>query len=88
MAGTKNGGQKFAAKKKAEDPDYFKKLSAKAKKPRGGKASPGSFKPGNKQSVKGGKAGKRGPAKDATVAPGSALDAFPLHYEDIPDKKK
>lgn len=88
MAGTKSGGQKFAAKKKAEDPDYFKNLSAKAKKPRGGKASPGSFQPGNKTSVKGGKAGKRGPAKVATVEPGSALDASPLHYEELPDKKK
>lgn len=88
MAGTKNGGQKFAAKKKAEDPDYFKKLSAKAKKPRGGRASPGSFKPGNKISAKGGKAGKRGPAKVASVIPGSVLDAYPLHYEELPDKKK
>lgn len=88
MAGTKNGGQKFAAKKKAEDPDYFKKLSAKAKKPRGGKASPGSFKPGNTTSVKGGKAGKRGPVKTAVVKPTDSLDAFPLHYEELPDKKK
>lgn len=63
MAGTKKGAKKFAAKKLAEDPDYFKNLQRKAKKPRGGAASPGSFKKGNTLSIKGGKAGKRGPGK-------------------------
>ncbi len=67
MAGTSKGAKKFAQKKLAEDPDYFRNLQRKAKKPRGGKASPGSFKKGNTASIKGGQAGKRGPGKVAEV---------------------
>lgn len=79
MSGTSKGAKKFAKKKIAEDPDYFKNLQKKAKRPRGGKASPGSFKKGNKYAAKGGKAGKRGPgkvtaAKDVDLGDGVKLD--------------
>jgi len=59
MAGNTEGARKFAARKLKEDPNYFKKLSAKVKKPRGGKASSGSFKRGNPFAALGGKASKR-----------------------------
>jgi hypothetical protein len=74
MAGTSKGARKFAAKKLAEDPDYFKKLQKRVKKPRGGKASPGSFKPGNRYAALGGKASKRGPGKTLTANPDVVLD--------------
>lgn len=67
MAGTSKGARKFAAKKLADDPEYFSKLSRGVKKPRGGKASSGSFKKGEtKRQSLGGKAGKRGPSKTIT----------------------
>lgn len=80
MAGTSKGAKKFAQKKLAEDPDYFKNLQKKVTKPRGGKASPGSFKPGNDFGARGGKASKRGPGKtlgvdgDVDLGDGSTLD--------------
>lgn len=78
MSGTSKGAKKFAQKKLAEDPDYFKNLQRKAKKPRGGKASPGSFKKGNAYAAKGGRAGKRGPGKvtsgDVDMGDGVKLD--------------
>ena len=67
MSGTSKGAKKFAQKKLAEDPDYFRNLQKKARKPRGGAASPGSFKPGNEFAAKGGKAGKRGPGKSVEL---------------------
>ena len=82
MTNTKKGGKKFAQKKLAEDPDYFKKLSARARKPRGGKASPGSFKPGNTISVKGGKASRRGSVKLKHDAP-LEMGTVKLDYEDM-----
>ncbi len=68
MSGTNKGAKKFAAKKLAEDPDYFRNLAKRNRKPRGGAASPGSFKKGNEYAAKGGKASKRGPGK-TTDAP-------------------
>lgn len=81
MTNTSKGAKKFAAKKLAEDPDYFKNLARRSRKPRGGKHSPGSFKKGNPLAAKGGKAGKRGPAKK--VVTGSALADFKLEYEGL-----
>ena len=63
MTGTKRGASKFAQKKLAEDPEYFKKLGARRKKPAGGKNSKGSFKKNNPFARLGGKASRRGPAK-------------------------
>lgn len=85
MAGTSKGARKFAARKLAEDPDYFKNLQRKARKPRGGAASPGSFKPGNPYAAKGGRAGKRGPGKTVVVED-SNLEAGNLMYEELGDE--
>lgn len=67
MSGTSNGGRKFAAKMLAKDPDYFRKLAAKRKRPTGGKNSRGSFKKGNKFARLGGMASRRGRAKTPGV---------------------
>jgi hypothetical protein len=80
MAGTSKGGKKSAKKLTAKDPNYFSNLAKRSRKPRGGKASPGSFKPGNPYASKGGKASKRGPAKilvpngDVELHDGQGLD--------------
>lgn len=63
MPQTSDGAKKFAKRKLAEYPDYFRNLQKRARKPRGGKASPGSFKKGNQYAALGGKASKRGPNK-------------------------
>lgn len=63
MGGTTRGGKKAAKTLLAKDPDHFRKLALRAKKPRGGKASPGSFKTGNRISIKGGSSSKRGKGK-------------------------
>lgn len=75
------GDQKEAAKKRAaaflkDDPDYFKKLAAKRK----GKKNPSStkFKKGSKRAKQlGSKGGKM-----------SALERFPLHYEELESEPK
>lgn len=67
MAGTKKGASKFVQRKLAEDPDYFKKLGARRKKPVGGKNSKGSFKKNNPFARLGGKASRRGPAKNPGI---------------------
>lgn len=67
MSGTKKGAAKFAARKLAEDPDYFKKLGSRRKKPTGGKNSTGSFKKNNPFAKIGGALSKRGPAKTPGV---------------------
>lgn len=85
MAGTSKGAKKFAEKKLAEDPDYFKNLQKRAKRPRGGKASPGSFKPGNQYAAKGGKAGKRGPAKTMTEGDVDMGDGVKLDFIETGD---
>lgn len=82
MAGTSKGARKFAQKKLRDDPDYFKNLSRKSKKPRGGKASPGSFKKGNEFAAKGGKAGRRGPSKTHHLSH-ETLEDFPLEFEEL-----
>lgn len=84
MSGTSKGGKKAAAKLLAKDPDHFKKLQSKSKKPRGGKASPGSFKPGNPYAAKGGKASKRGPGKKVVVDD-TEFEAGHLQYEEASD---
>jgi hypothetical protein len=82
MAGTSRGGKKAADKLRAKDPDYFSHLARRSRKPRGGKASPGSFKKGNPFAAKGGKAGKRGAVKlDRQIPSSEADEAFPLEYE-------
>ena len=43
MGGTREGGLKAAAKLKAKDPDYFKKLRSKVKQPTGGKHAANGF---------------------------------------------
>ena len=63
MSGTKKGATKFAQRMLAKDPDYFKKLGARRKKPTGGKNSKGSFKKNNEFAKLGGSVSKRGPAK-------------------------
>lgn len=84
MTQTPKGAKKFASKKLAEDPDYFKKLRAKAKKPTGGKHSSGSFKKGQSTAaqLKGGKTGKRGPAKVPTKM-GQVCSKYKLEYEEM-----
>lgn len=43
MGGTREGGIKASEKLKARDPNYYSNLAKKARKPRGGAATPGSF---------------------------------------------
>lgn len=43
MPGTREGGLKARAKLLKNNPNYYSELSKKAKKPRGGINSPGSF---------------------------------------------
>ncbi len=81
MAGTSKGGRKFADRKRQEDPDYYSNLSKKAKKPRGGKSTPGSFKKGN-QFGKLSKPGKRTPGKSSVVK-AKSLSEYPLEYEEL-----
>lgn len=83
MSGTSKGGKKAAATLLAKDPNHFKNLQKRAKKPRGGAASPGSFKPGNQYSVKGGKASKRGSGK--IVTDDTQFEAGHLEYEEPTD---
>lgn len=86
MSGTSKGGRKFAARKRKEDSAYFSKLARKSKSPRGGKHSPGSFKPGNKFAALGGKAGKRGKGKlvtDADIESADVCDIYDLNYDDL-----
>lgn len=68
MAGTKEGARKRAERQIKENPNYFSDLAKLAKKPRGGKNSPGSFSKGSIQASKagrkGGKLSKRGKQKD------------------------
>lgn len=82
MTGTKKGARKFTAKMLAKDPDYFRKLQQKAKQPRGGKSSPGSFKKGNEFAAKGGRAGKRGSGKNIKTI-GRTLEDHPIEYEEM-----
>jgi len=90
MSGTSKGASKFAKQKLAEDPEYFKKLAAKRKKPVGGKHSPGSFKKGNAFASIGGRAGKRGKAKKITEVSNEdvlGVPNGPVHYIELPVKK-
>lgn len=87
-AGTPSGAKKATATKLAKDPNFFSKISRQAKKPRGGKASSGSFTPKNaaKLGRAGGKKSKRGPAKKILeIKPRKTgeLKDFPLRYEEI-----
>lgn len=43
MGGTREGGIKASEKLLAKDPNYYSNLAKKARKPRGGAATPGSF---------------------------------------------
>lgn len=43
MGGTREGGLKSRAKLLKENPNYYSDLAKKARKPRGGAATPGSF---------------------------------------------
>lgn len=89
MSGTSKGASKFAKQKLAEDPEYFKKLAAKRKKPVGGKHSPGSFKKGNAFASMGGRAGKRGKAKRITEVSNEDVLGTPngsVNYIPIPIK--
>ena len=43
MGGTREGGLKASEKLKQKDPNYYSNLAKKARKPRGGAATPGSF---------------------------------------------
>lgn len=85
MTGTSSGGKKFAAKMLAIDPDYYKKLAAKRKRPAGGKNSRGSFKKGNKFARMGGLASRRGKANvPGVIIPKDAktIDDIGLTFEE------
>lgn len=83
MGGTSKGGKKAAAKLIAQNPNHYSELSRRAKKPRGGDASPGSFKRGDStvQSL-GGKASRRGPGKAQRLTSGSDVLDAKLEYEE------
>lgn len=78
MPRTSEQAKKDAEKKLAADPSHYSKIALKAKKPRGGKASPGSFKTGNKF----GKIGKRGKAKVNTEIKYHTLEEYKLEFEE------
>lgn len=60
MSGTSKGGKKAAAKLLAKDPDYYRNLAKRAKRPRGGNSTPGSFaNDPARASVAGSKGGKK-----------------------------
>lgn len=85
MAGTSSGGKKFAEKMLAIDPDYFRKLAAKRKKPTGGKNSRGSFKKGNPFAKMGGQSSRRGKARvPGVIIPKNAktIDDIGLTFEE------
>jgi hypothetical protein len=83
VSGTSKGGRKAAKSLRAKDPQYFSKLSRKSKKPRGGKASPGSFKKGNQYAAQGGKAGKRGAGKARIMPAAELVFPEPLEFEEM-----
>lgn len=79
MTNTSKGGKKFAARKMADDPDYFANL---ARKNKGSRGKP--FKKGNSFGTKGGKIGKRGPGRRTKgYGKGLVTDSFDLQFEDV-----
>jgi general stress protein YciG len=85
MAGTSEGAKKGAATKLAKDPNFFSKMSRRAKKPRGGKASVGTFKAGAKRTkeaaAKGGAKSRRGKAISKMPEDTGLLKDHKLEYE-------
>lgn len=64
MGGTRDGNRKVRDKLLAKNPNYYSELSKKAKKPRGGVHSPGSFTAGSERARLAGKKSKRRKAKE------------------------
>ena len=68
MGGTHEGAKKTAARLLAKDPDYYKKLRAKHKKPTGGLHSSAGFdKDPARARLAGSKGGKASKRKKATT---------------------
>jgi len=79
MGGTREGGIKASQKLTAKDPNYYSNLAKRARKPRGGAATPGSFAndPARaaKAGAKGGKASGLARRSRKTPAGGKATKA-------------
>jgi general stress protein YciG len=83
MSGTPKGAKSFAQKKLAEDPDYFKKLAQRSRKPRGGKHTSGSFAKGSKRNQiagsKGGKLSRRPSGRGVSAADINTSESVKFH---------
>jgi len=89
MGGTREGGLKARAKLLQENPNYYSDLAKKARKPRGGAATPGSFANdparASKAGAKGGKASGLA-RRNRKIKAGTKSRKSSLHSDRIGDR--